>query len=135
MVPQFIIVGNIFANSIHFLACQIGFYGSNCTQVCSDKCVERLCDNTNGVCTHGCLDGWKDDLCNQGITFQKGINIMFYQYAHLFHNILSLEIVNGIMHLIVIALTANLLSNEHDCKQTLLDRLLVCLVVWYFKTN
>ena len=47
--------------------CKIGWYGNNCTDVCSDLCKRRQCTQ-NGVCTE-CIEGYfkdrNDNLCKE----------------------------------------------------------------------
>ena len=45
--------------------CALGFYGTDCTKECSPYCVSKVCDFEKGICSIGCLKGWKNNFCNQ----------------------------------------------------------------------
>ena len=47
-----------------FQACEMGTYGSNCTETCG-HCLD-FCNNTDGRCHGGCQAGWQGDRCLQG---------------------------------------------------------------------
>ena len=47
-----------------FKACEMGTYGSNCTETCG-HCL-NFCNNTDGRCHGGCQAGWQGDRCLQG---------------------------------------------------------------------
>lgn len=49
---------------IFLLACQNGFYGEGCSEMCNDTCTG--CNNINGSCDSGCLQGWKGGFCHIG---------------------------------------------------------------------
>lgn len=46
-----------------FSACKKGYYGANCSYVCSKNC--KTCRPTDGKCT--CLAGWTGHSCDRGI--------------------------------------------------------------------
>ena len=70
-------VSNTYIFFTHFAACKIGYYGQNCSSVCSSDC--KTCKPTDGTCS--CSAGWMVQNCRIGIVFLK-----------LFKNILSLKI-------------------------------------------
>lgn len=46
--------------------CQPGYYGNNCTYICSRNCLhDYICDRFTGHCKSGCKPGWAGDRCNQ----------------------------------------------------------------------
>lgn len=45
------------------LACNKGFFGKNCSKVCSPNC--KTCKNTDGICS--CKAGWMGLTCTKGI--------------------------------------------------------------------
>lgn len=45
-------------------ACANGYYGKNCSSVCSPNC--KTCRHTDGQCD--CLAGWNGFYCNTGNT-------------------------------------------------------------------
>lgn len=58
------------------LGCISGYFGLNCRERCSGQCINNeQCDNMDGVCPNGCLDGYIGTHCNNCkityITFQK----------------------------------------------------------------
>ena len=44
-------------------ACDVGFYGSECSRECGNCLNGTACDHVTGTCTSGCADGWKMDRC------------------------------------------------------------------------
>lgn len=59
-------------SSIHnfcysFLACNEGFYGRNCSEVCSPNCM--ICRHTDGLCA--CKAGWSGPRCTEGDYFRS----------------------------------------------------------------
>lgn len=45
--------------------CESGFYGLNCTDLCSSHCENNdPCDHISGVCPNGCQDGYIGARCN-----------------------------------------------------------------------
>lgn len=52
----------IFHLVLKHLACRMGYYGRNCSMVCSLNCM--TCRNTDGHCT--CIAGWSGFNCNAG---------------------------------------------------------------------
>lgn len=45
--------------------CKAGFYGINCSNLCSGHCENNdPCDHVNGVCPGGCRDGYTGVRCN-----------------------------------------------------------------------
>lgn len=50
-----------------YLACKKGFFGRNCSFVCSLHC--KTCRHTDGYC--GCFDGYTGYNCNTGILYNK----------------------------------------------------------------
>lgn len=48
-----------------FLACYKGFFGTNCSRVCSPNCKHGQCRHTNGSCT-SCVEGWMGSNCTTG---------------------------------------------------------------------
>lgn len=46
-----------------FLACDVGFYGSNCKDTCG-QCLEAdNCSFIDGACFGGCIEGYTGDTC------------------------------------------------------------------------
>ncbi|XP_063446685.1 uncharacterized protein LOC134726180 [Mytilus trossulus] len=45
--------------------CPFGKYGVNCEMNCSENCILGSCNLVNGNCTHGCVDGWFGERCNE----------------------------------------------------------------------
>ena len=45
--------------------CDIGFYGEQCTQKCSEHCAgeDNRCRHDNGTCELGCDSGYQEALC------------------------------------------------------------------------
>lgn len=50
---------------IHFIGCNIGFYGENCT-TCPDNCLNDTCQFQIGHC-FGCKDGFQGEMCEEGM--------------------------------------------------------------------
>lgn len=46
------------------LACKEGYFGRNCSQVCSPNCKPDTCRHTDGSCT--CAAGYMDYNCTTG---------------------------------------------------------------------
>lgn len=41
----------------------------NCTKQCVGHCRDgAICNHVTGFCDRGCADGWKGDLCDEGIS-------------------------------------------------------------------
>ena len=51
-----------------FPECPTGFYGNECTQICSDHCAgdQNSCHHVNGTCDLGCDPGYQGSSCTQG---------------------------------------------------------------------
>lgn len=49
---------------IFLSACQNGFYGEGCSEMCNNTCTG--CNHINGSCDSGCLQGWKGEFCHIG---------------------------------------------------------------------
>uniref|UniRef100_K1QV60 Uncharacterized protein n=1 Tax=Magallana gigas TaxID=29159 RepID=K1QV60_MAGGI len=47
---------------VEVYACQNGFYGEGCSEISNDTCTG--CNNINGSCDSGCLQGWKGGFCH-----------------------------------------------------------------------
>ena len=47
---------------LYFAACKNGYYGQNCSRVCSSDC--KTCKPTDGTCT--CDAGWMGPYCRTG---------------------------------------------------------------------
>ncbi|KAJ8311384.1 hypothetical protein KUTeg_010739 [Tegillarca granosa] len=47
------------------ITCSKGRYGSNCENTCSANCIQQseICNQTNGVCSYGCVSGWYGSFC------------------------------------------------------------------------
>ncbi|XP_071078677.1 multiple epidermal growth factor-like domains protein 10 [Haliotis cracherodii] len=45
--------------------CEWGKYGHNCDQLCSPNCMGTKCNQPNGECTLGCIDGYTGQFCNR----------------------------------------------------------------------
>ncbi|XP_071129225.1 receptor-type tyrosine-protein phosphatase epsilon-like [Mytilus edulis] len=45
--------------------CPLRKYGVNCEMNCSENCILGFCNLVNGNCTHGCVDGWFGERCNE----------------------------------------------------------------------
>lgn len=50
-----------------FLACLHDTFGQNCAMTCGNCLENQTCDNVNGTCTSGCVEGFKDDFCKSGM--------------------------------------------------------------------
>lgn len=46
------------------LACKTGYFGRNCSRVCSPNCKADTCRHTDGSCT--CAAGYTDFNCTTG---------------------------------------------------------------------
>lgn len=45
--------------------CEAGFYGLNCSNLCSGNCANSdPCDHVSGVCPGGCQNGYIGAHCN-----------------------------------------------------------------------
>lgn len=63
-------------NATKNTACQVGYYGKDCTGRCSIHCYyTSLCDRFTGLCTRGCKAGWTGNMCDRR-------NFCFYIYMH-----------------------------------------------------
>lgn len=47
------------------LACEEGYFGTNCSRVCSPNCKPDICRHTDGSCT-SCTAGWTGYNCTTG---------------------------------------------------------------------
>lgn len=61
-----------------YLACKEGYFGTNCSRVCSPNCKLDTCRHTDGSCT-SCTAGWRGYNCTTGNTF-IGCS-MFYKFV------------------------------------------------------
>lgn len=48
-----------------FLACNEGYFGTNCSRVCPPNCQPGKCQHTDGSCT-SCVEGWMGGNCTTG---------------------------------------------------------------------
>ncbi|CAL1534168.1 unnamed protein product [Lymnaea stagnalis] len=55
--------------------CTKGFYGANCTLLCSLHCKDRICDRFNGSCAH-CVPGYNGTLCDNAILEEEGYTLL-----------------------------------------------------------
>lgn len=53
-----------------FAECADRFYNINCSGICGFCINDEICDKNNGSCPNGCLEHFKDPLC-QGISINK----------------------------------------------------------------
>ncbi|OPL33563.1 hypothetical protein AM593_09849, partial [Mytilus galloprovincialis] len=53
---------------IPYAGCPFRKYGVNCEMNCSENCILGSCNLVNGNCTHGCVDGWFGERCNEPCT-------------------------------------------------------------------
>ena len=58
----------IFFKQIHSFchaACDSKKFGANCSKSCSERCggPNKACNNVNGFCTLGCIDGYQGQRC------------------------------------------------------------------------
>lgn len=60
------------------LACIKGYFGTDCSQMCSSNCKPDTCRHTDGWCT--CAAGWTCDNCTTGINIihSKIVNKWMY---------------------------------------------------------
>lgn len=49
--------------------CLHGFFGHDCSEQCHQACIG--CNHVNGSCVSGCKQGWKGDVCREGIFFYE----------------------------------------------------------------
>lgn len=67
--------------------CQSGYYGKDCTDICSVNCLhDYICDRFTGQCKYGCKSGWTGGRCNQRKTkvlylFNQEFNKLLLQQA------------------------------------------------------
>ncbi|CAG2199742.1 PTPRT [Mytilus edulis] len=47
----------------HFLVCDDGYFGSNCSRLCN--CATGNCSVFTGNCPGGCVNGWHGEACDQ----------------------------------------------------------------------
>ena len=54
-------------NALCFTECDIGFYGDECKNLCSEHCYgkDNSCHHENGTCDLGCDEGYQTALCSQ----------------------------------------------------------------------
>lgn len=57
-----------------------GYYGENCTNICTNCLNNKTCNNVNGNCTDGCSEGFKGDACTTGTgldrtTFSRWLHV------------------------------------------------------------
>ncbi|XP_048741401.2 multiple epidermal growth factor-like domains protein 10 isoform X1 [Ostrea edulis] len=60
---------NVFKiNVLHNVyGCPSGFFGRNCSEVCSGNCLHKsTCNVTTGYCDDGCAPGWRGADCSEG---------------------------------------------------------------------
>lgn len=50
---------------IQFLACNEGYFGTNCSHICLPNCQPGKCQHTDGSCT-SCVEGWMGGNCTTG---------------------------------------------------------------------
>uniref|UniRef100_A0A2C9L4T2 protein-tyrosine-phosphatase n=1 Tax=Biomphalaria glabrata TaxID=6526 RepID=A0A2C9L4T2_BIOGL len=43
--------------------CPKGQWGQNCTSACNENCYDGMCNNVNGSCVFGCIDGFQLPNC------------------------------------------------------------------------
>ncbi|XP_052105008.1 receptor-type tyrosine-protein phosphatase epsilon-like [Mytilus californianus] len=46
-------------------ACDVGKYGKDCLEECSENCLNQQCNHVTGECSIGCTDGWQGFNCTQ----------------------------------------------------------------------
>ena len=68
---------------VWFTACRYGYYGKNCSSVCSPNC--RTCNHTDGICT--CYAGWSRPDCTNGILIKKSQQNLISDMNMLFINL------------------------------------------------
>lgn len=44
--------------------CPYGFFGRDCAKKCNETCLG--CNNINGSCDFGCIQGWRGYYCHEG---------------------------------------------------------------------
>lgn len=78
--------------------CNVGFWGDNCSQLCSNHCDQLKCNGQTGECLHGCQEGYQLPSCttsnsithllllflnyfifNIGLYYAKALRIAFLQ--------------------------------------------------------
>lgn len=80
---------------VFFSGCPSGFFGRNCSEMCSGNCLHKsTCNVTTGYCDDGCAPGWSGADCSEGmaivvvsITFQSHD---LYTWAHDDANIIDM---------------------------------------------
>lgn len=66
-----IITMNVKRELFFIIACDIGWYGSNCMETCG-RCLEvENCSITNGSCFGGCMEGYTGDACHGKVWYSK----------------------------------------------------------------
>ncbi|GFR75632.1 C-type mannose receptor 2 [Elysia marginata] len=83
-------------------SCLGEWYGKDCDNHCSDKCVGTInkCNPSNGTCFYGCLPGYQGDKCNQRKTEKNYHNeevSEFYLDSRRFQQIF--QILKGLLYL------------------------------------
>lgn len=78
--------------------CQPGYYGKNCTYMCSGNCLHdnNRCDRFTGQCNSGCKPGWTGNIC-----YQRKNKVLFFFLLKRLHVIRIYKIflqINAIMH-------------------------------------
>lgn len=54
------------------LECELGYYGKNCENRCSENCnVPRRCNRVTGQCNEGCKAGWYTITCKESRYFSN----------------------------------------------------------------
>lgn len=67
VLDDFHIQNNLYSSCLNNLACKFGYYGQNCSRICSVNC--KTCQHTVGLCS--CTAGWHGFHCNKGNNFEK----------------------------------------------------------------
>lgn len=74
-------------NRLYILVCEIGYYGKNCDNRCSEYCfLPRQCDRVRGQCNGGCQPGWYTKTCEQSRCFNF-FSTATSCYLHLYLNV------------------------------------------------
>lgn len=61
-------------NCFLFLACKGGYFGKNCSRVCSPNCKPDTCQHKDGKCT-SCAAGWTGYNCSSGNAIIDNIRV------------------------------------------------------------
>ena len=58
----------VFENVMSIAECDSFHHGRNCAKNCSQNCLNGSCDAVSGLCSSGCVAGYKGAACNESKT-------------------------------------------------------------------